>query len=100
MVAVDGTKVRASAGSGSFRSARGLARYEAAARDRIVALKAELEVAPEAGSRRLRAACARAEWELGEKVAAVRKQLVALRAEKAACSRTHKKAETGTPMTV
>ena len=94
-VAVDGTKVRASAGSGSFRGARGLARYEAAARERISALKAELKSDPEAGSRRLRAARARAERELGEKVTAAWKQLEALRAEKAVRSRTHKKAEKG-----
>ena len=85
-IAVDGTKVRASAGWGSFRSERGLSRYEAAARGRISALKAALEVDPEAGSRRLRAARARAARELGEKVAAARKQLAALRAEKAARS--------------
>ena len=92
-VAVDGTKVRASAGSGSFRSERGLSRYEAAARDRVAALRSELASDPAAGSRRLRAARARAERELEEKVAAARKQLAALRAEKTARSRTHKKAE-------
>ncbi len=40
-VAVDGTKVRASAGSGSFRGERGLSGYEAAARERVAALRAE-----------------------------------------------------------
>lgn len=42
-VAVDGTKVRASAGSGSFRAEGGLSRYEAAAWVRIAALRSELE---------------------------------------------------------
>ena len=92
-VAVDGTKVRASAGSGSFRSERGLSRYETAARERIAALKSELESDPGAGSRRHRAAQARAAREYEGKVAAARKQLAVLRAEKAARSRTHKKAE-------
>ena len=96
-VAVDGTKVRASAGSGSFRGERGLSGYEAAARDRVAALRSELASDPAAGSRRLRAARARAERELAEKVAAARKQLAALRAEKAARSRTHKKAEKKKP---
>ena len=58
-VAVDGTKVRASAGAGSFRGEGGLSRYEAAARVRIAALKSELESDPGAVSRRLRAARAR-----------------------------------------
>ena len=92
-VAVDGTKVRASAGSGSFRSERGLSRYETAARERIAALKSELESDPGAGSRRHRAAQARAAREYEGKVAAARKQLAVLRAEKEARSRTHKKAE-------
>ena len=92
-VAVDGTKVRASAGSGSYRSDGGLSRYERAARDRIAALKSELARDPGAESRRVRAARARAERELEEKVAAARKQLAALRSEKEARSRKHKKAE-------
>ena len=92
-VAIDGTKVRASAGAGSFRGVRGLRRWEAAARSRIAALKRELESDPGAGERRRCAAQARAERELGDKVAAARLQLAALRKEKAARSRTHKKDE-------
>ena len=92
-VAVDGTKVRASAGSGSFRGEGGLSRYEAAARVRIAALKSELESDPGAASRRVRAARARAARDMEAKVSAARSQLEALRAEKAARSRTHKKAE-------
>ena len=96
-VAVDGTKVRASAGAGSFRGEGGLSRYEAAARVRIAALKSELESDPGAVSRRLRAARARAEREVESKVASARSQLAALRAEKASRSRTHKKAEKAKP---
>ena len=96
-VAVDGTKVRASAGAGSFRGEGGLSRYEAAARVRIAALKSELESDPGAASRRLRAARARAARDMEAKVAAARSQLEALRAEKAARSRTHKKAEKAKP---
>src|SRR6516225_7062009 len=41
-VAVDGTKVQANAGRGSFRGAGGMTRFEAAARERVAQLKAEL----------------------------------------------------------
>ena len=92
-VAVDGTKVRASAGAGSFRGDAGLSRYEAAARVWIAALRSELETDPGAASWRLRAARARAARDMEAKVAAARLQLEALRAEKAARSRTHKTAE-------
>lgn len=92
-VAIDGTKVRASAGAGSFRGVRGLRGWEAAARSRIAALKRELESDPGGGARRRRAAQARAARELSDKVAAARRQLAALREEKAARSRTHKKDE-------
>lgn len=92
-VALDGTKVRASAGSGSFCGVRGLRRWEAAARSGIAAPKRELETDPGGGERRRRAAQARAERELGDKVEAARRQLAALRKEKAARARTHKKDE-------
>src|SRR5262249_35655961 len=50
-VAVDGTKVRASASKGSFKTETKLMRIEAAVAERLAALKAEITADPEASSR-------------------------------------------------
>src|SRR5260370_1259167 len=55
-VAIDGTKLAANAGRQSFRDEDGLARYEAAAHQRVERLRAELEQDPAASERRRRAA--------------------------------------------
>ena len=92
-VAIDGTKVAASAGRGSFRDAAGLERYEAAARRRIERLRAELEQDPAASGRRREAARERAEREVAERAAAARRKLAALQEEKRKREKTHARAE-------
>jgi transposase len=92
-VAVDGTKVEASAGRHSFRDGAGLARHEAAAAERVRLLRAELESDPGQGDRRRRAAQARAEADVAERAGRARKALEALRAEKAKREKSHKAAE-------
>ncbi|HET8728683.1 MAG TPA: transposase [Alphaproteobacteria bacterium] len=92
-VAVDGTKLRASAGKGSFRSGAALVAWEQAARARIDRLKAELADDPGAGERRRRAAQERAAAAIAQRAAAVRAKLAELQAEKAARAKTHKKQE-------
>src|SRR5258708_8048642 len=66
-IAVDGTKVRANASRASFKTARKLARVEAAVGQRLAALKAGVERDPEASSRRKRAAQGRAAREAQER---------------------------------
>jgi transposase len=94
-VAIDGTKVAASAGRGSFRDESGLERYEARARRRIERLRAELGEDPSAGGRQREAARARAEREVAERAAAARRKLAALQEEKRKREETHAKAEAG-----
>ncbi len=59
-VAVDGTKVQANAGRGSFRGSEALGRFEASARERVSRLKAEVDADPGASERRRRASAERA----------------------------------------
>ena len=59
-IAVDGTKVRANASRGSFKTGSKLEQIGAAVEQRLAALKAEIADDPEASSRRQRAAQARA----------------------------------------
>ena len=92
-MAVDGTKVAANAGRGSFREEKGLDRYERAARQRVERLRAELESDPGANAARRRAASARAAREVEARAQAVRAKLAALQREKAARAKTHAKAE-------
>src|SRR5262249_53906274 len=68
-IAVDGTKLQAAAGRGSFREGEGLARYERAAAARMARLKAEMEADPGAHEAQGRAAAARAEREVAERAA-------------------------------
>jgi transposase len=92
-LAVDGTKVAANAGRGSFRSAAGLEGYEAAAGRRVARLRAEVESDPGAQAARRRAAQERAAREVEERAAAARRKLTALQEEKAERQQRHKKAE-------
>jgi transposase len=92
-VAVDGTKVRANASRGSFKSGSKLARIEAAVEQRLAALKAEIESNPEASSRRKRAAQERAAREVKERAARARAALERVRAEKAERAKTHRQDE-------
>jgi transposase len=88
-IAVDGTKLQAAAGRGSFREAEGLAGYERAAAARIARLKAEIEADPGAHEAARRAAVARAEREVAERAAKAQAALEKLQAERKGRAKTH-----------
>ena len=92
-VAIDGTKVKACAGRGSFRRARKLAALETAARDRVAQLKAEVESDPAASEKRRQAAQRRGAEDVAHRAAAARRALEKLHAEKAENAKRHKEAE-------
>lgn len=92
-IAVDGTKLQAAAGRGSFRTGEGLAKYEAAAAQRIARLKAELEADPGAHEAARRAALARAERAVAARAAEARATLDKLQAEREERAKTHAKEE-------
>lgn len=92
-VAVDGTKLQASAGRGSFRKADDLAGWQQAAEERIARLKGEVAADPGAGERRRRAALDRAAASVAQRAAAAEAKLVELQKEKAERAKRHKKAE-------
>jgi transposase len=92
-VAIDGTKVQAHAGRGSFRGAAALERFEAAARVRIERLKAEVDGDRGASERRRRAASERAEQDVAARAAAARAKLAALQEEKRRRAKTHTREE-------
>ncbi len=92
-VAVDGTKLVANAGRGSFCDLDGLAAYERRAQRRVERLKTEVAADPGANERRRRAAQARAAAETAARAQAALDKLVALEAEKAERTRTHKEQE-------
>jgi transposase len=92
-LAVDGTKVRASASKGSFTRGGRLERIERQASERIERLKSELAGDPAAGSRRRQAAQARAAREAQVKADKARAALDRLREEKKKREKTHPEAE-------
>lgn len=81
-IIVDGTKVRASAGGGSFKEAAGLDGAVAAAKARVETLKAELDADPAASSRRRVAARARAERQIAAQAAKAKETLAKIEAER------------------
>jgi len=81
-IAVDGTKVRASASKSSFKTGTKLMQIEEQVEARLAALKAEVEGDPQAGSRRREAARNRAAREVKERAARARQALDQIRAEK------------------
>lgn len=89
-IAIDGTKVKANAGRGSFKTAAKLDRIEAAVERRLAELKAETESDPEASSRRKRAAAERAAREVKERAAKARAALAKMQSEKERRTKTHK----------
>lgn len=93
-IAVDGTKVRADAGAGSFRTGARLDRVEAAVARRLAALKEEVERDPGGLSRRRVAARERACRETLERAARARAALARLAAEKARRTISHPRDET------
>lgn len=92
-IALDGTKVRASAGKGSFRGAEKLAELEELARRRVRELKEEAESDPEASEKRRQAAQRRGAEDIARRAEAARRALEKLKAEKAERAKRHKKAE-------
>jgi transposase len=92
-VIIDGTKVKAAAGKGSFKTAEGLAKAATLAAERVAALKAEVEADPAAQKRRSQAARERAAREAVERAARARAMLDRLAAEKEERAKTHKTAE-------
>jgi transposase len=92
-IALDGTKVRASAGRGSFRKAAKLAELEGWARQRVKDLKAEVESDPAASEKRRQAAQRRGAEDVARRAEAARRALEKLQAEKAERAKRHKKAE-------
>ena len=92
-IAVDGTKVRASASRGSFKTMEKLEQVEAAVEKRLTVLKAEIERDPEACSRRKKAAQERGARQVKERAAGARTVLKQLRAEKKQRAKRHAAAE-------
>jgi transposase len=92
-IAVDGTKVRANASRGSFKTGSKLAHIGAAVEQRLAALKAEIESDPEASSRRKRAARERAAREVKERAAKARATLDRVRAEREQRAKRHRQDE-------
>ena len=92
-IVLDGTKVRASAGRGSYAGRKRLARIEEAVRRRIAALKEEVESDPESSTRRKRAARERAARATQERAAKAHAALERLQAEKERRKKTHPKDE-------
>lgn len=91
-VAVDGTKVRAWAGRGSFKGAEKLARLERWARERVDQLRGSASDAEGSEGRR-RAAQERGAEEVARRAAEASRTLEKLRAEQAKRAKTHKKEE-------
>lgn len=92
-LAVDGTKVRASASRSSFTRGGRLERIEHQAAERVERLKSELAGDPAASSRRRQAAQGRAAREAQAKVDKARAALERLREEKKKRQKTHPEAE-------
>src|SRR6202142_1497757 len=81
-IAVDGTKIRASASRKSFRTGEKLIKIEAAVTERLAALKQELSSDPGASSRRRQAARERAARDVQARAAKARTALERLQAER------------------
>jgi transposase len=81
-IIVDGTKVRASAGTSSFKRAVRLEEAEAAAKQRVTQLKAEVDADPASSSKRRAAARERAARETQERVAKAKAALAAIEKER------------------
>ena len=92
-IAVDGTKVRASASKESFRTGEKLLKIEAAVAERLAALKQELTSDPGASTRRRQAARERAARDVQERAARARAALERLEAERKSRAEKHVKDE-------
>ena len=93
-IAVDGTKVRASASKEDYlRTGEKLLKIEAAVAERLAALKQELSSDPGASNRRRQAAQERAAREVQERAAGARAALERLQAERKSRAKKHVKDE-------
>ena len=88
-IGIDGTKVRANASRGSFKTGEQLEQIEAGVGRRLAALTAEIEKDPEACSRRKRAARERAAREVTARAERARAALERVRAEKEKRAKKH-----------
>ncbi len=82
-LAVDSVRVRASAGSGSFRRDASLTELHAAAQAKVAALRAEIDADPGASSKRLQARRMRAAAERAAAIADAKAALEKIEAERA-----------------
>lgn len=89
-IAVDGTKVQANAGRGSFRRAKSLTMIEETARQRVDALRTEVGDDPAAGERRRQAARRRAAEDVASRAGKARAALKSLDEARRKRSKTHK----------
>ena len=92
-IAVDGTKIRASASKKSFKTSEKLLKIEAAVAERLVALKRELTDDPGASTRRRQAARERAARDVQARAGRARAALERLAAERKARAAKHAKDE-------
>ena len=92
-IAVDGTKIRASASKTSFKTGEKLLKIEAAVAERLAALKQELTDDPGASTRRRQGARERAAREVQERAGRARAALERLEAERKSRAKTHAKDE-------
>jgi len=92
-IAVDGTKIRASASKGSFKTGEKLLKIEAAVAERLAALKQELSSDPGASSRRRQAARERAARDVQARAGRARAALERLQAERKSRAAKHAKDE-------
>ena len=92
-IAVDGTKIRASASKKSFKTSEKLLKIEAAVAERLVALKRELTDDPGASTRRRQAARERAARDVQARAGRARAVLERLAAERKSRAAKHAKDE-------
>ena len=92
-IAVDGTKIRASASKESFKTGEKLLKVEAAVAERLASLRQELSSDPGASSRRGQGARERAARDVQARAERARAALERLEAERKARAKTHAKDE-------
>jgi transposase len=96
-VAQDGMRVRASAGSSSFRRGKTLRRLETEAQQQVEALRKELQDDPGAATKRQRAARERAVRERQERIARAREEVAKVERAKRADKKAQARASTTDP---
>jgi transposase/ribosomal protein L34 len=90
-IAIDGTKVKASAGRGSYARGKRLVHLEREVGERVATLKAELESDSAAGERRRKSASLAKAQELARRIAGAKKKVEALEAERKQAAKKHAK---------